>query len=1124
MRRGGLVLITAILTTLALVPAAEGTNDRPEAGDLTEIAGAFSLDSVYTRDAAKADGAKLVSVIIKLDEAPIASYEGGVPGYPATSPKVTGEKKLNPNSAHVKKYEKFLDQNNIKFAAALEASIPDAEVTQSYEYVIGGVAAIVPSDELTRIAKMEGVSAIYLDELNQLDTEASPAFIGADDLWDDLGGQSVAGESIIVANIDTGIWPEHPSVADPGPLGGVYPAPPAHWNGTGTGAGCDFGNVAFNASDAPFTCNNKLLGAYNFTTTYTAVIGLLPTEYDSARDSNGHGTHTLTTAAGNGGVAAPIFGIDRGPVSGIAPRARVVAYKGCGTQGCFSSDTSAAIQQAVADGVDVVNYSISGGSSPYSDVVSLAMLDAYNAGTLVVPSAGNSGPGADTVAHREPWTLTVGASTTDRHFISTIDLTAANSDTLQLTGASLTAGITTDTPVIFAPGGASDLCLTPFAPGTFSGEIVICKRGLIARVAKSFNVAAGGAGGLLLYNPVQQGLATDNHFIPSVHLEADQGANLVSFMDSHVSVTGTFTQGEPTTVQGDKMAAFSSRGGPGQTLGISKPDVTAPGVQILAGNTPLPEDQNGGLPGQLFQSIQGTSMSAPHATGATALVKAAHPDWTPGEIKSALMMSALTLGVTKEDGSTPADPFDYGSGRILPADAAQVGLTISETGANFLALQDRLWDANYPSLYVPVFAGAITVQRTATNMTNRIGHWNLTAQSPSDLDVWVTESLHVPPNGGVMTFEITVDGRDLPIGVVRHAMVTFEKTNEPMQGQQLHFPITVVRQQTGVTIDKTCSPSPIAVGETTNCTITIENTTFDDAKVSVSDPIPDGLDLDKHSVVGAKASRNKVKFSGTLAGASPPSPDVAVDPLASPFGYFPLSTFGSSFDIGATDESIANFTVPSFDYAGESYTQIGIVSNGYLVVGGGTGADVEFINTDLPNPAAPNNTVAPFWTDLNPAFGGRVLINVLASGGDVWTVVEWESVRSFGDVETTTTQVWLGSNTDANPGEDISFVYGADVSDGDGGFLTVGVENAFGNEGGTVYFDGVGTPPSPSFPFAVPGYEVDVFSIPGAPGDTHVISYSAEGDSVGEWRNYAEMTSDIFSGVATARFQVVVID
>ena len=674
--------------------------------------------------------------------------------------------------------------------------------------------------------------------------------------------------------------------------------------------------------------------------------------------------------------------------------------------------------------------------------------------------------------------------------------------------------------MIYAPGGSADLCLTPFAPGTFNGEIVICQRGVIARVAKSFNVAAGGAGGLLLYNPVQQGLSTDNHFIPSVHLENDSGATLVAFVDSHASVTGTFTQGVATTVQGDVMAPFSSRGGPAQTLGISKPDVTAPGVQILAGMTPLPESVTEGFPGQLFQAIQGTSMSAPHATGAAALVKAANPDWGPAEIKSALMMTSLTDGVTKEDGATPADPFDHGSGRILPDAAAEAQLVITETGANYLALESSLWDANYPSLYVPTLAGAITVQRTVTNPTNKNGEWKLTLDAPADLDVTVPHNINVKKNGGQTTFSISIDGRGLANGEVRHATLTFEKVNQPMKGQVLQFPITVVRGDGGVTIDTTCAPAIIEKRDDTDCSITVANTTFDDHAVSVRDWLPPQLMLDRSSVVGGTAGSNSVGFDGTLFGAAPPAPDVAVDPLASPFGYVPLAGFGPT-DVGATDESIANFSIPSFEYAGESYDTIGIVSNGYVVVGGGTGADVNFINSDLPDAAVPNNVLAPFWTDLNPAFGGRVLVAVLTDGTDTWTIVEWESVRSFGDVETTTAQVWLGTDTDTNPGEDIFFTYGSDVADGDGGFLTVGVENKFGNEGGTVYFDGGGTPPAPSFP--VGNFEVDVFSVPGTPGESHTIYFTAEGRTVGEWWNWPQVTSTGVVGTAIVGFHGEVV-
>jgi subtilisin family serine protease len=1094
-----------------------GSAQERDPSGLTEVSGVELLSS-DSRSKATLDSGELVPVIIVTMDDAVATYDGDIAGLPATSPKTTG-KPIKTTDSNVKKYRAHLAKSHDRMAANLDRLTTRADVIGTFDIAISAVSAVVPEGAIGAIAKLPNVHAVFLDELEQIDTEVTPGFIGADDLWNDLGGHSSAGEGVVVGILDTGVWPEHPSYSDPDPGGKGYAPPSTAPGSNGFGSGgprstCDFGNTTYNSDDAPFTCNNKLIGAYAFTDTYIAVIGLLPDEFESARDADGHGTHTSSTSAGNGGVAASIFGVNRGTVSGIAPRAHVIMYKVCNDEGCFASDSVRAVEQAILDEVDALNFSIGGGGDPYGDAVSLAFLAAYDAGVLVTPSAGNSGPGADTVSHLEPWTMTVGASTSDRHFISTVSLEADDNDTLDLEGATVTAGIGAATDVVLASDFGDGLCLAPFAGGTFSGEIVICERGAIARVAKSFNVAAGGAGGMLLYNPVLQGLATDNHFIPSVHLENDAGATLLAFMDSHTGVTATFTQGVATAVQGDKMAAFSSRGGPGQTLGISKPDVTAPGVQILAGHTPLPATVIGGLPGQLFQSIQGTSMSAPHAAGAAAIVKAANPDWSPGQIKSALMMSAKTDGVTKEDGTTPADTFDMGSGRILPASAADAGLTISDSAGSFFALEDELWNSNYPSLYVPNLPGIMTVSRTAHDETGKGTNWKLSVDAPSDMTVSVPNTLTLTPNGD-KSFNITVDATSVPLGATRHATLYLTSQN-----QTLHFPITIVRGELGdvpVSLDKTCDASDLERGDTTDCTITAENLIFEDASVLITDDLPKQLKLDSSSLVGGSVVGDVITFNGSLFGATPPAPDVVVDPLASPFGYVPLSLFGS-LDIGATDESIANFNVPSFDYAGENYSTIGIVSNGYIVVGGGTGADVNFINSDLPDAAIPNNTLAPFWTDLNPAFGGRVLINVLSNGPDTWTVVEWESVENFGDGETNTAQVWIGTNTDTNPGEDISFVYGADVSDGDGGFLTVGVENKFGNEGGTVYFDGAGTPPAPSFPNANPGYEVDVFSVPGAPGETHTISYTAEAKNKGAWTNSALMTSDAFQGINVASF------
>ncbi len=243
------------------------------------------------------------------------------------------------------------------FQAACYSAIPGAVVTHSLPLVFGGVAVVVPDESVEDVAKLPGVERVYADELLQLDTDASPRFIGAPAVWNALRGPERAGEGIVVGVLDSGVWPEHPSFSDPDPSGKAYPAPPASW----TGAACQFGSGV--VGDFAFGCNHKLIGARRFMATYDVVYGLLPDEFPSARDDNGHGTHTASTAAGNGRVEATLFGVPRGRVSGIAPRAHVAAYKVCGYEGCFASDSAAAVQQAILDGVDVINFSISGGAN-----------------------------------------------------------------------------------------------------------------------------------------------------------------------------------------------------------------------------------------------------------------------------------------------------------------------------------------------------------------------------------------------------------------------------------------------------------------------------------------------------------------------------------------------------------------------------------------------------------------------------------------------------------------------------------------------------------------------------------------------------------------------------------------
>ncbi len=1053
----------------------------------------------------------LLTLVLVLSSASLGLAQDG--GFTAASGATLDSSFTTDKAAPTAGKAEIGDLEEVNLIITIDESIDAAalgaygDLTYEYNRVFKGVAlARVAGSNLAAIASISGVTGIYLDEFQELDTDAGPQWIGAPALWDTLGGQENAGEGVIIGVIDTGIWPENPSFSDPDPNGNAY-APPS-----GTYA-CDLGSTRGDGSDLglDFQCNNKLIGAYRFMATFEANIGLLDTEFTSARDDDGHGSHTASTAAGNSNVTATVLGSDFGIISGVAPRAQIIAYKALGVGGGFTSDLVAAVEQAIIDEVDVINYSISGGGDPYNDAVSLAFSTAYENGIFVSKSAGNSGPGADTVAGRSPWVATIAASTHDRGYIADL-VVESGGESLTLDGVSITSGYG-PAPVVLAADfdGLDDadaekgMCNQPFPAGTFNGEIVVCKRGVIARVTKSFNVAEGGAGGFVLYNPALQSLATDTHWVPGIHIQDDAGIDLLDFMANNSDVMGTLSGGVKATVQGDVMAAFSSRGGAGQTLGVSKPDITAPGVNILAGDTPYPA-QVLGQPG-LYQLISGTSMSAPHVAGSAALLRALHPDWTAGQIKSALMMTATVDGLVKEDGVTPVDNFDAGSGRVDLNVAGDPGLSISDTTANFFAYEDNLWNANYPSLYIPSMPGEMTVERTLQSEVGYDAWWYVTVEADDGLIVNVPAVVGVRA-GRDATISINVDASGVALGET--AMAVMHLTHGD---HALRFPITIVREQAPVTIDKTCDSASLAPGEATECTITITNTSFDEANFDMSDMLPRRLRLVNGSVDGAtQTSSRSLSTSGTLFGAAPAIVDAAVDPTASPAGYLGLAAFGGNLDLGATDESIGNVGVPSFEYAGETYSTIGVVSNGYIVVGGGTGADVDFINQPIPSDSIPNNILAPFWTDLNPSAGGRVLVNVLGDGTNSWIVVEWEAVPNWSDGEANTFQVWIGINGT----EDISFVYGEGISDGDGGFLTVGAENKFGNTGGQVYFDGAGDAPAPSFPAG--DYEVDVFSIPGLPGETHVVTFSAFGTIPGDWTNCAEMTSDLFEGTAISCF------
>ncbi|WP_081802631.1 S8 family serine peptidase [Actinotalea ferrariae] len=706
-------------------------------------------------------------VLMKGD--PVVAYAGGVPGIAATKP-AEGEG-VTADSASVREYVQHLRAERKEARKA--AAVPEAAVETEYSFAVNGFTAELTEEQVQRLAKQEGVLAVRPDTLQQPQTDASGEFLGLTGpgaAW----AEGYTGEGVVVGVIDTGIWPEHPSFADDG----TYPDPV----GVAEGIPCEFGTTPGNEDDAPFECNNKLLGARDMRVAYNSVVG--PELYDSARDADGHGTHVASTAAGNAGVQAEVLGSQIGAVSGVAPRAQVVAYKVCGDAGCFTSDLAGGIDQAVADGVDVINYSIGGGAGPVGPD-DLAFLFANQAGIFVATSAGNDGPAPGTVGSPAvfPWLTSVGASTHDRGFGGSVTL----GDGRTFDGATITGGLP-QTRVVDAADLGNELCLLDTFETDLTGTVVLCKRGQIARVEKSQAVFEAGGAGMVLYDVSDDAaLVTDNHWVPSVHVGLSAGLAVKAYVDAQgEAATVAITGGETVEAQGSVMADFSSRGPNAVTADVIVPDVTAPGVNILAGHTPTPPL---GAPGQLFQSISGTSMSSPHVAGLFALLKQAHPDWSPAAAKSAIMTTARQ-DVVKEDGTTPADPFDMGAGHIDPSgtdkgSVFQPGLVYDAGFTEYLGFLCGIEadvfgdseafcgglaadgvptdpsDLNLASIAIGELAGSQTLTRTITSVTeeNAALTYRARVEAPEGFDVTVSPAQVTLRRGESATVEITVTTR-----------------------------------------------------------------------------------------------------------------------------------------------------------------------------------------------------------------------------------------------------------------------------------------------------------------------------------------------------------------------------
>ncbi len=751
------------LGAVPLLVGALALGSSPATAAPIATAAPFAADGVY---------------IVQMADLPVAAYDGTAAGYKATKP-ATG-KKFDSTTPDATKYAGYLVAKH----DALLASVGGAKRLYDYRWTFNGFSAKLTGAQVATLSKTPGVVNVTRLEQVKADTSSTPSFLGLDSsaqggLWTKAGG-SLKGEGVIIGIIDSGIWPESLSFTDrvdakgnPVAQGFLSYQQIPGWHGK-----CTPGE-GFNAS----MCNQKLIGAQYFNEAWGGNAGIPAEEFASPRDFGGHGTHTASTAGGNANVATTQDAAPFGSVSGIAPRARIAAYKALwetpGGGSGYNADLVAAIDQAVADGVDVINYSVSGTSTNFADPVEIAFLFAADAGIFVATSAGNSGPTASTVAHPSPWTTTVAAGTHNRNGEGSVTL--GNGTTY--TGASFATPVgpapfvdSTTVGVSGADPTQLSLCYSAAEAGSavldpdkVKGKIVLCDRGGNARTDKSLAVKEAGGLGMVLVNTTASSTNADFHFVPTVHLPHTDRAALKAYAAT-ADATATINQSRvvynapaPTT------ATFSSRGPLiGAAGDLLKPDIIAPGQDILAAVAPP------GNSGRDFDIYSGTSMSAPHMAGLAALLKQGKPNWSPMAIKSAFMTTAGD--VLDGPNTNPLVIFRQGAGHVTPNKATDPGLVFDSGWNNWLAFlcgttsavnatscaaltsggySTDPSDMNVASVAIGALAGTQTVTRKVTNVSKAKSDYTMSVSGLSGISVVANPATFSLAPGASQTISLT---------------------------------------------------------------------------------------------------------------------------------------------------------------------------------------------------------------------------------------------------------------------------------------------------------------------------------------------------------------------------------
>ncbi|XP_020080165.1 subtilisin-like protease SBT1.7 [Ananas comosus] len=651
----------------------------------------------------------------------------------------------------------------------------------AYRRAIRGFAAWLTAQEAEAMKSMDGVLVAYSDFEYDAQTTYTPQFLGLNAWEDGIWYDSQYGAGQIIGVIDTGFKPGHPSFRDTD----VNP-PPGTWNGS-----CYWKQSV---------CNNKLIGAVGYRFGRTV----------SPEDNNGHGTHTASTAAGNFVDDAHVLGMARGTASGTAPKAHLAIYKvlhntktATGTVAkAFASDTLRGIDEAIRNHVNVLSMSLGTVTHQlHANPIAIASYAAITEGIVPVACAMNEGPYKSIIANDAPWILTVGASTTDRRIRAIVKL-GNGMEFFGETAYQPEGFNSTQLPLVY-PGvlqTQKTLNCKKGSMDTFDvkGKIVLCGVGHISNIEKGEVVKAAGGAAMILMNQPWNGNTTyaEPHVIPTAHVSFSDAWKILTYFNSMPDVTAAiiFNGTQYGARPSPSVAFFSSRGPSLMNGNIIKPDVIAPGVNVLAAWPfevgPKP-DQHLQPTTHTFNFDSGTSMATPHVAGIVAMLKNNHPDWSPAAIKSAIMTTAYMvdadgnpIGDDSKPAGTPASAYAMGSGHVDPLAANDPGLvydlhyydyihylcgmgfTDAQVGAigrgsvqcsKVRAISPE--QLNYPSMAVYLSASTtqVTVDRTVTNVGDAVSTYEVKYDEPEGVRVEVTpDTLQFSRAGQMKDFQVTL--------------------------------------------------------------------------------------------------------------------------------------------------------------------------------------------------------------------------------------------------------------------------------------------------------------------------------------------------------------------------------